>query len=93
MQKLLRIIDISRKMRKHIFLLSELVDIATEFGHVAQVSRRIRLYQEQILTLMNDKPGLIVRVELRSLRLELRSLRGKVARKTIEVLNKLDKAA
>ena len=90
MQKLLNTIEFSKNMRKNIFLLSELVYVATEFCDVIQVNRRIRIYQTEIQERMNLKPGLLIRIELRSLRYELKRLRRMVSKKTVEVLNNHD---
>lgn len=90
MQKLLNTIEFSKNMRKNIFLLSELVCVATEFCDVIQVNRRIRIYQIEIQERMNLKPGLLIRIELRSLRYELKRLRRMVSKKTVEVLNNHD---
>lgn len=90
MQKLLNTLEFSKNMRKNIFLLSNLTDVSTEFSHVAQVSRRIRVYQNEIRERMSLKPNLFIRLELRSLRNELKKLRRAVSKKTIEVLNQTD---
>ena len=90
MQKLLNTLEFSKNMRKNIFLLSDLTDVSTELRDVVQVSRRIRVYQNEIRERMSLKPNLFIRLELRSLRNELKKLRRAVSKKTIEVLNQTD---
>ncbi|UNM96053.1 hypothetical protein MMG00_12765 [Ignatzschineria rhizosphaerae] len=90
MQKLLNTIDFSKNMRKNIFLLTELTNAATEFCTVIQINRKIRAYQNEIRERMSLKPSLLIRLELRSLRSELKKLRRAVSKKTVEVLNQAD---
>ena len=90
MQKLLNTIDFSKNMRQNIFLLTEVTNAATEFRDVIQVNRKVRIYQSEIRERMELKPGLLIRLELRSLRNELKKLRRAVSKKTVEVLNKAD---
>ena len=93
MQKLLNTIEFSKNMRRNILFLSELVDVATEFRDIAQVSRRIRIFQDEIRDRMNLKPNFLIRIELRALRQELKALRQDVAKKTVEILNADSRAA
>ena len=90
MQKLLNTLEFSKNMRKNIFLLSELTDVATEFCDVIQVSRRIRFFQNEIRERMQLNPNFLIRLELRSLRHELKKLRRSVSQKTVQVLNNQD---
>lgn len=88
MQKLLNTIDFSRNVRRNLFLLSQLNDVATDLPEVMQVNRRIKEYQNDIAKRIECKPGFIIWLELISIRQEIRALRRSVSKKTIEVLNK-----
>lgn len=93
MKKLLNTIHFSKNLRKEIALLAALLDVANNFGQVCEVNRRSREYMNQIRDRMNEKPGIISRIELRELRRQLKSLRKDIASKTVFVLNNMDKAA
>lgn len=90
MQKLLNTLEFSKNMRKSIFFLTELTDVATELRDVIQVSRRIRFIQIEIRERMQLNPNFLIRLELRSLHNELKKLRHIVSKKTVEVLNQTD---
>ena len=90
MQKLLNTLEFSKNMRKNIFLLSELTRVATEFGDVAKVNRRIRSYNDEIRERMQLSSNFLIRMELRSLQNELKLLRRNISKKTVEVLNNQD---
>ncbi len=87
MQKLLKAINFSKDVRNNLVLLDELLTVATNFGEVARVNRRVRAYQEQVKCLMKNESNLLIRLELRSLSQQLRSLSKALTQKTIAVLN------
>lgn len=93
MKKLLRTLQFSKFCRLRIYHLSELTDFVTDFHQVIEISRCIRLINTEISEVMKRDLNLFERLELRSMRNELRKLRKKVAGKTVSTLNALDKAA
>lgn len=92
MKKLLNTIHFSKNLRKDIALLEALLDVANNFGQVCEVNRRSREYMNQIRDRMNEKPGIISRIELRELRRLLKALRKRIASKTVNILNTDDRA-
>lgn len=87
MQKLFNTITFSKSIRKNIAALDALLDVANNFAQICEVNRTIREYQRLISVRMKAKPSFICRLELRELRRQIRTLRGRIVQKTVLILN------
>lgn len=87
MKKLFNTIQFAKHIRKNIIVLDAYLDGANSFGQLCEISRQIREYQRLIRIRMNAKPSFICRIELRELRNQLRKLRRRIAKKTVNILN------
>lgn len=87
MQKLLEAIRFSKRLRSNLFELEELLSVATVLDEVVAVNRNIKLYSDLVKSWVEDnKPGILMRIEMKSLRQEINSVRRQIARKTSKVL-------
>ncbi|UNM95532.1 hypothetical protein MMG00_09895 [Ignatzschineria rhizosphaerae] len=87
MQKLLEAIRFSKRLRSNLFELEELLSVATVLDEVVAVNRNIKLYSDLVKSWVEDnKPGILMRIEMKSLRQEINSIRRQIASKTSMVL-------